>query len=139
MYKCSTIKKQKAILTRNHAEVKVQFELILTLKLTARERLPRRHSATPSRQTENGTVNRHYTCIHRCKELSPLCSRPCQSTFSAGNTTGFTKKFTGAPFWILVAMQEMYPTKSICADMHIQAMKYRMKQTPKSHGVSLNI
>lgn len=62
-----------------------------------------------------------------------------QSAFSAGNTTGITKKFTGAPFWILVAMQEMYPTKSICADMHIQAMKYWMKHTPKSHGVSLNI
>lgn len=77
MYKCSTIKKKhnrtkQTISTRNHAEVKeVQFELILALKLAARERPPRRHSPARSRQTENGTVNRHYTYIHRCKKLSP--------------------------------------------------------------------
>lgn len=77
------LKKNKTISTRNHAEVKeVQFELISTLKLTAREQLPRRHSATPSHQTENGTVNRHYKYIHRCKELSHRCSRPCHRVHS---------------------------------------------------------
>lgn len=29
-------------------------------------------------------------------------------------------------------MQEMYPAKRICADVHVQAIKHRMKHTPKS-------
>ena len=79
-------KKKKPISTQNHAEVKeVQFELILTLKLTERERLPRRRWATPSRQTGNGTVNRHHTYIHRCKELYPTQS-VCANAHSGHET-----------------------------------------------------
>lgn len=93
MYKCSPIKKN--ISTQNHSDVnEVQFELISTLKLTARARLPRRHSATPSHQTENGTVNRHtHSRMQRAfPSLLPIMS---QSTISAGNTTGITENSLG--------------------------------------------
>lgn len=143
MYKCSTIKtkqNKKIISAQNHSEVKrstVWAHFNTEANSTRATFYASTRRPPPARLKMAQLTDTTY--IHRCKEL-PLCSRPCHRVHSLQVIPqGSQKKITGAPFGILVAMQEMYPTKGICANMHFQAMKHRMKHTPKSHGVSLNI